>query len=451
MKPFRLFALIILLFGGVLIVKGQTSNVIWSLEDCINYALENNLQVKKQSLYNEINEETLKQSKFERLPNLNASAGRSYNFGDKFDIYTSTYEQGTTVSDNYSLSSNVTLFNGFQISNNIKKNELELLASRYDLDYLMDNISLEIATAYLNILYNLETLDISLEQLEVSQEQVNRTKKLVDAGTLAKGSLLDIEAQAASDELEVVNAENNLELAYLTLAQLLDLDSYENLKIEIPDIQLAEDTELIFKVNDVFDYAVMNRPDIKSAEYRLESANKSIDLAKGGRYPSLTLGGYLTTRYSDQTFDSLGIVVPYGNQLDDNLYKNVGLSLSIPIFNALRTKTNISQAKLNAETYQYDLELAKNNLRKTIQQAYTDAKAALKTYFVTEKTVESLAEAFKYTEQKFNVGLVNSVDYKTAKTNLANAEAQLLLAKYDFVFKETILRFYMGKPLTLNQ
>jgi len=460
---------------------------IWTLRNCIDYSIENNLNIKKQNLYNQITEQTLLQSKAGLLPDLNGQVSHFINYGDIFDIYTNTYKQGTTTQDNFQLGSNVTLFNGFQLINTIKKNKLDIQAGKYDLDKLMDDISLEITVAYLNILYTKELLAVAQNQADISKQQVERTRKLVSAGTLAQGSLLDLEAQAATEELNVVTAQNNLDLAYLTLTQLLDLPSTDGFEVDVPDLDVQGETPIIMKAEDVFQYAVAHQPVIKGAEYRLESAKKTVEIAKGTRYPILSLSGALTTRYSDANKETIADgdpvflgskqtpyyidlgggsrqyvlyddfsnpfkqqTVSFGDQVNDNFYKYIGLSLNIPIFNGLVSHTNIRKARLSAENTDYDLQLARLNLRKTIEQAYGDAKAALNRHQASKKSVTALEEAFKYTDQKYNVGLLTSVDYNLAKTQLLAAQSNMLQAKYDYIFRLKVLDFYMGKPLGLE-
>jgi outer membrane protein len=460
---------------------------IWTLRNCIDYSIENNLNIKKQQLYNQITEQTLLQSKAGLLPDLNGQVSHFINYGNIFDIYTNTYKQGTTSQDNFQLGSSVTLFNGFQLINTIKKNKLDLQAGKYDLDKMMDDISLEITVAYLNILYNKELLAVAQNQADISKQQVERTRKLVNAGTLAQGSLLDLEAQAATEELNVVTAQNNLDLAYLTLTQLLDLPSTVGFEVDVPDIDIQGETPIILKPEDVFQYAAAHQPVIKGAEYRLESAQRTVEIAKGTRYPNLSLSGALTTRYSDGNKETLYEGNPeylgtkqtpyfieldngdrqyvfyddystpfrqqttsFGDQVDDNFYKYIGLSLNIPIFNGLVSHTNIKKARLSAEDTDLDLQLARLNLRKTIEQAYGDARAALNRHQASRKSVTALEEAFKYTDQKYNVGLLTSVDYNLAKNQLLEAQSNMLQAKYDYIFRLKVLDFYMGKPLGLE-
>ncbi len=318
---------------------------------------------------------------------------------------------------------------------------------------MQNDISLAITGYYMQILYNKELLQIVRAQVEVTRQQVDRTKKMVEAGTLARGSLLDIQSQEAAEELNLINAKNQLDMSYLDLKQLLDLKTTNKFEIVEPKVNIVKEN-ILTKPEKIFSYAVTSLPEIKSAEFKLKSSVKQLAIAKGMRSPSLTLGCSLTTRYSDANKElnsgpDFGEIIPFKNQINDNFYKYIGLSLNIPIFNGYRTSSNISKAKLAKSNAEYDLQLKKNQLRKNIEQAYADALASLKKYEATLKSLKSFEESFHYTEQKFNVGMVNSLDYNISKNKLTKAKSDLLQAKYDYLYKTKVLDFYMGKPLVL--
>lgn len=451
----------------------QQLSKTWTLRQCIDYALENNIRIKQNELNTQLAEQALLQSKATALPNLNANAFHNYNFGRTIDPFTNEFVTDRVLSNSFSISSNVTLFNGFQTINTIRQNQLDFLASKYDVDKTRNDISLAIANNYLQILFSEELVQIARNQVGIIKQQLDRTKKLVEAGALAKGSLLDIEAQAATDELQLVNAENQLELSYLSLIQLLDLDSENDFEIAKPDIDIPDESILIGTPGQIYGAALSIQPQIKSAEFRVKSSQKGLSVARGGRSPRLSLGGSYGTGYSDarknitttSTVDMLigytlsgeGVyapfneygyeTTPFNNQIDDNINQSFGFNLSIPIFNGLQTKTSISRSEIAVKNAQYELQLKKNQLNKDIRQAYADARAALKRYHATAKTVSALQEAFNYTGQKFDVGMVTSVEYNDAKNKLVKAKSDLLQAKYDYVFKTKVLNFYQGKSL----
>lgn len=470
----------ILFFSFLLSVQLQAQeNKIWSLEECINYALENNIDVKKQSLNINLQEEELLQSKLGILPNVNGFVSHGYNWGQRVDPFTNEFATDRVRSNNLFLSADVNLFSGLQQLNTIKRNRLNLLASQYDVDYYRDEISITVATQYLNTLFYIEVVEIAKNQLDITNQQVDRTSKLVEAGTLAKGDLLTIEAQQASEEYSIITAENDLKLSYLTLAQLLELDTPEGFEIEKPELGLINQPDIL-SPNQIYTTAVENRPEIKSAEYRVESSESDLSIARGNFYPRLTLNGSWGSGYSGanqvgqnpftyteqiaQTASGEAVfpLQPYtgyesyttkafNDQFQDNKNTSAALNLSIPIFNGWTARSNVARAKIGIQNANLDLELQKNNLNKTIQQAYNDALAANNQHQAAEKKVNATSESFKYAEQKFNVGLINSVEYNDAKKEYNNALSQLIQAKYDFVFRNTIIDFYLGKPLTLDR
>ncbi len=443
----------------ILIVAGsgsvQAQQRVWSLEDCINYAIENNIQIKQTELTIESREADLLQSKLNLLPSLNGGTNFSWSWGRTLDQTTYVYFNQETNQGNMNFDAGLTLFRGLRYQNQIKQNKIDFLASQYNADKMRDDISLLLTRAYLQILFNKELLNVAREQVAITQEQIDRTSKMVEAGTLARGSLLEIEAQGASEELSVINYENLLDLAYLDLLQILDLEADADVEIEIPELTMELVVELQ-SIKNIYETAITTQPIIKVAELQVESSQKSVAIAKGDRSPVLAVGAGWRTNYSNQyrKYDpeSGGFtdVIPFGDQFKDNQSEYLGFSLSIPIFNGYQTSTTINKAKISAANSEYDLELTKNTLRKEIEQAYNDAKAAYKSFDATDRSLSAFEESFRYTEQKFNVGMANSVDYNLAKSQLTSAESVLLRAKYDYIFKTKILDFYMGKPLTLR-
>jgi outer membrane protein len=451
-----LFFITVILSPGFITVKGQEKNV-WSLEDCVRYAHDNNIRIKQQELNSTFNENTLKQSQIDMAPNLNAGMSHAYTRGRALDESTYRYTSQDQNSQNYSINSNVTLFNGLQKLNTVKQNRYNLLASVEDVQKLKDDISVNIALSYLQILLNRELLEVADNQLMISHLQIERTGKLVDAGSLPVGNLLEITAQAAMEEMQVVGTQNQLYISYLTLTQILDFDSVGDFEIEIPDLnRLIDENYVIPPVAIVFNDAVGIRPEIKGAEFRLRSSEQGLKIAKGARSPRISLNGTYGTLYSDArkkiTIDpGTGNITeefyPFREQLSDNKNIVVSFGLSVPVFNSWMVNTNISNAKLNIQNYQYELRNTKNELYKEIQQAYADAFAAMKKFRASEKAVTSMVESFRYTEQKYNVGLVNSVDYNTAKNQLTQAQSELLQAKYEYIFYINVLEFYRGNPI----
>jgi outer membrane protein len=477
-----IFLIILLIISASQNVNAQETK-IWTLEECINYALDNNISIKKQDLLINNQEELLLQSKLGILPNLNGYASHGYNWGQRIDPFTNEFATDRVRSNNLYLQGDLNLFSGMQQLNIIKRNMLDLQSAQFDADYYRDEISISVATYYLQTLFYTEFVAIANNQIDITRQQVERTKKLVDAGTLAKGDLLTIEAQLASEELSLVEAQNNLALSYLDLTQLLEIQNPKGFEIEKPEVGLIDQPE-VYTPEQIFGVAVQARPEIKSAEVKLESSEKSLSIARGGYYPSLSLSGSIGSGYSganqvgndpytqEQAFgywysdDPLHTKIPvygtvnsyqsytpksWGDQLEDNLNEAVSLNLRIPIFNGWATRSAVEQAKLGVENANLDVQLKKNSLYKIIQQAYNDALAASNKHKAADKKVNATKESFNYAEQKYNVGLINSVEYNTAKKEYNNALSELIQSKYDFVFRSTVIDFYMGKPLTLQR
>lgn len=452
----KTFLLTVLISMSTSIIPIFAQN-IWDLEKCVNYAIDNNLSIK-QSEYNvNINEATLKENKLAFAPSVNGNSSYSWGWGRTLDQTTYQYYDKRTSQGNFSVSADVSLFAGFQQVNTYKKSKVDLESSAYTADKMRDDISLAIVQAYLTILYNKEQLEVAREQIKITQQQIERTQKLVDAGSLAKGNLLDIQAQGANEELNVVTRENNLALSYLDLQQLLDLPPSKDFEIVIPSISVDENIQpQLVPAEHIFEYAVSDQPDVKSAALGVESSNFGLKIAQGRLYPSLSLGAGISTNYSDQfrEFDPITLtyseVLPFGEQLEKNQNKYLGFSLRIPIFNGLSARSGVKKAMIGTEMAQTQYQIVKNQLRKKVEQAYNDALASFKSYKATIKSVEALKEAFDYMDQKFTVGLANAVDYNLAKQQLTKAESDLLMSKYDFTFKTKILDFYLGKPITIK-
>ena len=439
-----------LIFGLFLIGSSYISGAqnIWSLQQCVDYALENNIQIKQQALNTNYGENQVKQAKSNKLPNLNASIGNDYSFGRSL-TYENTYENVNSTSLTGGASTNFTIWNGSTLTNTVKQRELDLQATIHDLQKAKDDIMLAIAAGYLEILFAEELELVTEAQIKVTTQQIERTQHLVDAGSLAKGALLEIEAQAARENLQLVNDHNRVQLAYLTLYQFLELPMSESFKIEKPVLPEVQASASLSNSIDVFNNAINVRPEIKAAQLRVESAIKQLDIAKGYRYPSLSLNANYYNLYNNKYTDINGDNIPFGEQLKNNSRSGIGLALNIPIFNRHQVKIGMSNATLQISDYQYRLQTARNVLRKDIEQAYTNALASFNRYMSTKEAVESMEEAFRYTEEKYNVGMVNSVDYNVSKNQLTIAESDLLQAKYEYIFRTKILDFYNGIPIEL--
>jgi len=457
----------------------------WDLQRCIDYAFQNNITVQQSRLNVERSEVDLLQSKLDLLPNFNAGATHGYNFGQRIDPFTNQFATERVQSNNLFLSSSMDLFNGFSKMNTLKQSQVSLEASKYDLETIKNDISLQICLAYLQVLMNKENLSVSQNQVTLTEQQVERMGKLVDAGQMPRGSLFDLESQLAQEELNVVTNENSVRISLLSLTQLLQLEPQEAAQFDVvkPDLT-DEGVELLTNtVEDIYIRAKQNMPQVLAAEARQESAEYALGASRGSLYPSLRFDASLGSGYSginrivvdegESVAFPIGTVQvegseyvvnsfpqpdpstqvletkSFGDQLEDNFNQNVQLTLSVPIFNGWAVKSNVERAKINQVDADLSYRQVTNQLRFDIEQAYADAKAAMNTYIATEKAVRALEESFKYAEVRYEQEVINAVQYNDTKTQLNNAQVNLLRSKYDFVFRTKILDFYLGNPITL--
>ena len=354
----------------------EPTNNTWSLEDCIEYAMENNIQIKQTILNTQYNENLLKQSRLGQIPSLNSSANYTYSWGRALDQTTYQFTNNQKINSiSVGISSSVNLFNGLKVRNTIEQNELNLMASYEDVEKIKDDISLNIAAAYLTILFNKELKTVTENQLKITAQQVDRTRKMVDAGKLAEGSFLEIQAQYASEELNLVNAENQLAISMLNLQQTLDLPIDTAFDVDIPELEDPATDPIVISAVEVYRIAEQEMPQIKGAELSLQSSEKQLSIAKGGRSPQLYLSGNFNSGYSDireQVTDLMPVSpiigntspdfsgtnvygpefnlptygkYPFGNQLIDNRSAGVGLGLSIPIFNGWQVNSGIAKCQ----------------------------------------------------------------------------------------------------------
>lgn len=473
----RHFCLILVVLFAPTLIFAQEKNQVWTLDQCIDYALKNNIQIKQSELNADLAKVNLTQSQANLLPSLNANASHSYNIGRTIDRFTNQFADAQVLSQNFSLSTDVTLFSGLQNINTIQQNRYTYLANKYDVDKMKNDISLNIATAYLQVLFAMESEENAKNQMGITAALLERTKKLVEVGTAAKGTLLDVEAQLATEELNYTNAQNQVDITYLSLAQLLNLPSTEGFTIVKPDLNIANQQILDVTTTQVYNTAVTKLPEIKSAEFKLMSAEKAVKVAWGGVSPRLSFSASYGTGYSGlskrvtgaptfQAYVPNGDItssgdtvytpyfsnpateqIPYFDQYKNNVNKSFGFFLTVPLFNRLQTKTAIDRARIQKMNAELTVESTKLQVQKNIQQAYSDANAALKKYNASLKALTAMQESFKYTQQRFDVGMMNSNDYNDAKNKLIKSQSDLLQAKFDYIFKVKVLDFYQGKPL----
>ena len=421
---------------------------LWTLDKCINYAHDNNIQIKQSTLNTQYQLNMLKEKKNSRLPNLNGQVSQNLNFGRSL-TYLNTYENVNSSQTDFGLGTQLTIFQGMQMNNAIKKTEFDLKASFEDLAKAKDDLSLNIASTFLEILFAKELVKVSEDQILITNQQLKQSQEKVNAGSLASGALLEIEAQAAREELNIVDAKNQLQIAKLKLAQMLEIVFTDKFDVEIPTLPELGALSSVTNSQDVYLTAVKQRPEIRGAEYRYQSTEIQLKMAQGVFYPTLSFYANYYNNYNNKYTDIKGAKISFSDQLSNNQRKGLGLQMNIPIFNRFNTKLNVDNAKIQMLNTQLELEGTKKVLRQEIETAQTTAITSFNRFKSTEKAVASMQEAFRYSEEKFNVGMVNAVDYNLAKTNLLKASSDLLRAKYEFIFRSKILDFYKGIPITL--
>lgn len=451
-----LFILFCVLFCAS--VQAQDTNKRWTLEECIQYAIDNNISIKQIELQKEDADIQLNTAKMSRLPNLNASFGQDWSFG-RAQAESGLYENMTQSNSNLSINSSIPLFTGFRINNEIAKNQIELKVATENLERAKDDLSLNIASLFLQVLFDKELLKIKEEQLLLSLGEVEKTKKLVDAGKVPLSQLYDIESQVASDEVAVIQAKNTLDLSLLDLAQSLELERDISFDVYIPEFQnvLNEFIGSIQPPQVIYNSAVQTKAVIKEQKYKIESAEKSLKIAQAGYMPSLNLDLRYGTGYY-YNYDKKNEISPitgnpynpsFSDQFKNNAGESIGLTLSIPIFNRFSVRNQVRSAKINIWNQQLELDNTKKNLYKEIQTAYLNATASLEKYKAAEKAVKATSESFKYAQDRYEIGKSSVFEFNEARNRLVQSQSELIQAKYDYIFRAKILDFYNGVPIML--
>ncbi len=419
----------------------------WTLEECVNHAVENNLTVKQTEFDALTSEENLEASRGQHLPSVGFGVSQSVSFGNA-ELFPGNFVDRTFHSTNASFNVSQTIFNGFRTTNLYKQSKLNLEQSKLELARIKDDITLNVVNSYLNVLFNKENLNTALFQLEFSKKQYKRVQKLVDSGVSPQGDLLNIEATMASDEQTLVAAENNLNLAKLSLAQLLQIPS---VNFDVESIDVGEPSELLLydNSNSIYSIAEKERNEIKSAEKAIEVSELGTTIAKGGYMPSLSFGYRYSTAANFSNLDHLSTAPTqsFFEQLNNNKGHNLSLQLNIPVFSRFQNKTSVSKSKIQEEKAKLNLEQAKLTLFTNIERAFLDVKAALKSYEAAKKSLAAQELSLENTQGRFSIGMANAFDLDQERTKLVNAKASLTKAKYDFVFKSKVLDFYAGKSL----
>ncbi len=443
-----------LLFILTLIISTQIhaqESQKWSLDTCINYALKHNLNLLQQDLTVAMRTNNYQMARFNQLPSVSASVNSGTNFGRSFNYNKIAYVNQSVTYASGDVSANATLFNGLKQRNTITKRKHEIESSKANLEVQANNLAIQIVNNYLQILYNHEQLVAARAQLDVTSKQIERTEELIQAGSVPKGDLLELKAQAADEKSIIVDFTNLEREAKINLKQAMNLTG-DSINVTKPKGINAESLYAKLPlVNEIYNIAIGHLPEITAAKAQLEAKEMAIKIAKADYYPRLNLGISISSSYNELATDPEN---PTGNykfmdQFVDYGQQNFGVSLSIPIFNKMQVKYNVDNALIDYKIAQHDKNITLQNIYKTIESARNDAHAAYQSFKASQEALAASKESFHYAEQRFNAGLINSVDYNLAKTNLANAEVSLLNARYELIFKVKILDFYMGKELKL--
>jgi len=406
----------------------------WTLQQCVDTALANNRNVKQQSLVKKNKEIAYDQARKNLLPDLNASAGQNWNFGRSLAA-DNTYKSSNSAQTSFGISSGITLFDGMKMKYNIDAAQADMNASNADLEKIKQDITMNVALGFMQILLNKELLQIAKDQLELTRTKIEQRKVLVEAGKMAEGELFELIAQESKEDMSRLEAENTLNLSLLDLAQYLELDHFEDLDVVAPE-DLSESDLHLLSANEVIESAMNHRPEIKGAEYRLKNSEYNVQIAKGSYYPSLSLGGSIGSGYYNMSNYTDN---PFGRQINDNMRTTVGLNLSIPIFNKFQVRNNVRSAELSMKSSKISVDNAKLELKKTIQQAYYNALAAKARWDASQKSEIASREAYRFTNQKYEAGRATVYELYQAKSNLTQVLGEKAQAKYQYFFRIKML------------
>ncbi len=454
----------------------------WTLEECVTYALKNNISIKQNELgiKSAIIDKKVAFGNF--LPNLNGNIAHSWSIGSNTNPVTNARENLTTQYSQVGIGSSVTLYDGLQKINTYRREKLAIIASQYQLDKMKDDIALNVANAYLQILFSKEALKVQTEQLTFDEKQFKRTEELVHVGTIPKGDLLDAKATVAADKQRVATSENDLFLSKLSLAQLLQLDDLQNFDVDDANFEPEPSQVMLQEPKAIIEKAKSDRIELKIAKTNLEIAEKNIKIAKSGYQPTLSAGYNFGTNasYSDRISgysinpsnptSIVGYVDGTGqnvlspnytatfkgpdalfNQLSNNKGHNFQLSLQIPIFNGFSVKNNIERSKIALERSKIAETQATQDLERNVYTAITNAKGALNSFEAAHAALDARKEAFNYAQSKFAVGMMNAFEFSQAQTLYVNAQSEVLRTKYDYIFKVKVVEFYFGIPIIKNK
>lgn len=435
-----------LFIGLIVIASSAHAQEEWTLRRCIDYAIEHNIDIRRSANAVEQNAVDVNTAKWARLPNLNGSAGQNWYWGraqvpmkdadgKEYTGYVDTNSNSTSVQ----LNTSIPLFTGFEIPHQYALTKLNLKAAMADLEKAKEDISVNIASSYLQVLYNKELHQVTLGQVKLSKEQYARITRMEELGKASPAQVAEAKSRVAQDEMSAVQAENNYRLALLDLSQLIELATPEGFVLSSPvtDLKLGP----LSPPDDIYQYAVGTKAVVQAAKYRLDGSEHNIRIAQSALYPTVSLSGSLGTSYQSTLTDN------FNTQFKNNFNKYVGLNLSVPIFNRLATRNRIRTARLQKENYALQLDNVKKALYKEIQQAWYNAVAADSKYASSTVAAEASGASFKLMSEKYENGKATAVEYNEAKQNVLKSQSEELQAKYEYLFRTKILDFYKGVPI----
>ncbi len=417
----------------------------WTLQQCVQHALKHNISVKQIKNTILINEQDVIAAKGAFLPSVGANVSQGLNLGSA-QLFSGTFANRTSLNTNFGVQVSETIFNGFRNKNRYKQSQLNKETNTLELERIKDDIALNVVNAYLNILFNKENLAIAKNQHQFTLKQLKQVNELVDAGVQPRANIYDVEATLSNDLQKITSVQNSLELAKLTLAQLLQVP-FKGFDVAAIDLGTPSVNLMYNAVEPVLNYAYQNRNEVKVAEKNIENAQLNTEISKSGYLPNVTL----SYNFGTNVFNSnLTNDAAFFNQLQDNKGHNFNLGINIPIFSKFQNKTAVAKSRIQEDNAQLNLEQTKLTLESNIQRAFTDAKAALKTYEASKTSLKAQKISFSNSQERYKIGAMNAFDLEQARIRLLNAASSLVNAKYDFVFKTKVLDFYAGKAIVLN-
>jgi outer membrane protein len=463
---------------GPLGLAAQDLPVVWTMEACVNYAIEHNLQIIQSKNQLLVQDNAVDASRANFLPSVNLSGNYNWNFGLNIDPISNIATRADRQTSFVGANANWVLFSGLRNINQNRQAQMDYMAATYDLKNTEYNITLQVLSQYLQLTLDKEIVRIAEEQLKTTELQVKRINELVQAGAAPRGNLYDIEAQYARDKQSMVQAQNQVYFDKLQLVQTLQLSNADGFEIAEPQVEAPASPYLTMTVDQVYDQAVNRQPNVQAAEARVESAEYSVANAKGNFYPTLVLQGGISTNYSDLIQQATGSTVSqfpigvvgstgdvvlsfpeevptglekksFGTQAVDNVNEFVGLTLNVPIFNRLQNRNGVRNSKLSLENQKIALEQEKLTFRQTIQRALNDARASFENYQAAQEAIEASQESFQYAKARFEAGAINQFDFENSRNSLVRSESEGLRSKYDYIFKIKVLEFYVNQTINL--